>query len=220
MVETQTAILARWVRTLNAQKNHRSKQRDLPRLLALTDFDREVPARCYQRLPRGNGAVVIRSCQATMAERRREHIREAVYCRRHRLNFAISADFASAVLLGADGLHMPEWALSRYPHWPRRFKDSGGWVSAACHNKAALHRAARLGVDLVLISPFYPTDSHPDRAALSGAERMSLLKSAAALDVAAYALGGISARNLAFKDRPYLSGLAGISCFISGAGNW
>ena len=190
----------------------------MPGLLALTDLGRGVSARCYRGLPLGASAVMIRSYRKNAAERRHDHAREAAWCRRQHLRFAISADPASAVMLGADGLHMPEWALYRHPHWPRRFKEVGGWVSAACHNKAALHRAARLGVDLVLISPFYPTQSHPNRAALSQAERMYLLKSAAGLGIAAYALGGICARNLVFKERPYIGGLAGISCFLSEAG--
>ena len=187
----------------------------MPGLLALTDPGRGVSARCYRGLPRGGSAVIIRSYRNNAAERHRDPVREAAWCRRHRLAFAISADPASALLLGADGLHMPEWALYRHPHWPRRFKEAGGWVSAACHNKTALHRAARLGVDLVLISPFHPTHSHPNRAALSEADRMGLFKSAAELGIAAYALGGICANNLVFKERPYISGLAGISCFLS-----
>ena len=42
-------------------------------------------------------------------------------------------------------------------------------VSAAAHDEASARRAARAGVDLILLSPVFPTNSHPGRPALGPA---------------------------------------------------
>ncbi len=83
----------------------------------------------------------------------------------------------------------------------------GGLVAAAAHGPAGLYRARRAGADAALLSPVYPTASHP-RAPTLGPLRFAAWARRAPLPV--YALGGVTAvtaRRLAASNA---AGLAGI----------
>ncbi|MBX9635822.1 MAG: thiamine phosphate synthase, partial [Magnetospirillum sp.] len=82
-------------------------------------------------------------------------------------------------------------------------------LSVAAHSRAGLARAARLGADYALLSPVFPTASHPGAATI-GATRFALWARAARLPV--MALGGVtevSRRRLRFA-----TGFAAIGGFL------
>ena len=66
-----------------------------------------------------------------------------------------------------------------------------GFLSAAVHDRHELARAIRCGADAVLISPVWPTRSHPDSATL---DRKGFARLAAASSAKAIALGGVTDR--------------------------
>lgn len=88
--------------------------------------------------------------------------------------------------LGAGGLHLPERLLGR------RHGAGLGLITAAAHSEAAIRAAAHAGATAVLISPVFPTASHPGAATLGIVRFAKLARLARALGMAPYALGGVA----------------------------
>lgn len=117
----------------------------------------------------------------------------------------IAGDTELARDIDADGLHLPEYMLASPPNLA-----AFGLISAACHNRRALLRAERLGVDFALVSPVFETDSHPGAGCL-GIHRFARLIKGVKVPIAA--LGGIKASNAARLRPLNLMGIAAVSAF-------
>lgn len=158
----------------------------LPERLMLTDLARVPdPLACLDRLGPGGG-VVLRDQDAPERRRWAERLRVATQ-RRGQLLF-VANDPVMAEAVDADGLHLAERQVGRVSPW--------GLTSAACHSLQAIRRAERCGADMLLLSPVFPTASHPGAPSL-GLHRARALSLATALPT--YALGGVthgSARQL------------------------
>lgn len=132
-----------------------------------------------------------------------QRLRQTTWSRRQIL--LVAGDVALARAVQADGVHLPEYQLSRPK--PAGFR----FVTAACHTRMALRRAADLKVDLALVSPVFPTRSHTGARTL-GVHRFSRLIAGAGIPVAA--LGGVTPAT-AKKLRPLrLAGVAAIDGFL------
>lgn len=175
-----------------------------PAVVALmTDDDRlPDPRHAVARLPRGS-LLIVRS-------RDPKHLRRQVaallpVCRRRGLVLLVAGDGRLAHRARAGGVHLPEAAVRRCPRrpWPER----PGWlVSAAAHDRCAVHRATRAGVDLVLVSPVFPTDSHLTARPLGPLAFAAMCRQAR---VPVLALGGISPRTARRLAGSAAAGLAG-----------
>lgn len=176
----------------------------LPPRLLMTDAARVAePATDIARLKAGD-AVIMRDYGLP---ERAAHARALKrLCRQRGLLLLVAADARLARAIGADGLHLPE-SLVAAPGW-QRFKRPGWLVTAAAHSGAAIARAFSHGADAVLVSPVFPTASHPGGPAL-GLLRFARLARASRLPV--YALGGISAATLRRLNGLPIAGIAGIS---------
>ncbi len=118
--------------------------------------------------------------------------------------FLLAGDIALARQLRADGVHLPEYMLADKPKGLQTFS----LITAACHSVPALRRAERAGVSLAIVSPVFPTESHPGAKTL-GVPGLTRLQVRTKLPVAA--LGGVSMKN-ARQLRPLrLAAIAGIS---------
>ena len=84
----------------------------------------------------------------------------------------------------ADGMHLPERRAHETGHWRTHYPR---WLITA-----AAHGAKMPDADAVLLSPVFPTASHPGSSALSPV-RANII--AAQSQVPVYALGGVTARN-------------------------
>lgn len=126
-----------------------------------------------ERLPRGSG-VIFRHYALPPAERRALFARVAAVARRRRL-----------VLLraGADRLGRGEAGV----HGRR----GRGLVTWPVHSRAEAIAARRAGADALLVSPIFPTRSHPGARTL-GPVRLGLLIQGLGLPI--LALGGMDAR--------------------------
>ncbi len=161
-----------------------------------------APLAVAARLPRGSG-VIYRDYSAP--DRAAYAAELAKLARRRGLVLLIAGDAALARAVGASGWHLPEHRLGRRPPPP----PGGGLVTAAAHGRQAILRAARAGVDAVLLSPVFATRSHPAARAI-GPHRLARLLATAPLPV--YALGGIDAAH-ARRLPPGLAGLAALRAF-------
>lgn len=191
------ATLAKLARRLNSRSR-------LPPLILMTDAQRlPDPLPVAARLPPGC-AVLLRHYE--VVDRLELGRRMARLCRRRRLLLLVAGDVGLAAALRADGLHLPE-GLARSGAIAARLwtRKRGGLLTVAAHSRAALRRAAIQGADAALLSPVFPTASHPGAATL-GARRFTRLTRSAGLPV--YALGGVTAKRLAALRH---SGAAGVA---------
>ena len=187
--------------------SRRLKPRALPPLILMTDSGRLAePAALFDRLPAG-AAVLLRDYDAPDRAALAGALRAAT--RRHGLLLLVGGDWRLAARVDADGLHLPEW-LARSGH--RFDRARPGWlITAAAHSRAALVAAARAGADAALLSPVFPTRSHPDARPL-GPVRFAALIHGAPLPV--YALGGIDGDARRRLSACGMAGFAGISGLV------
>ena len=161
-----------------------------------------------RQLPAGS-AVIVRHRDA----RHRERLVRALIatCRPQRIRVIVADDVKLAMRTGADGVHLPE----------RRMAQARGvgaarsrWIiTTSAHGCAGLARAQRLPIDVVLVSPFMPTRSHPGASVL-GAVGLASLVSGCRIPV--FALGGIDATNVVRLTPARVRGIALIRGWVEG----
>ena len=171
----------------------------LPDLWLLSDERNDaVLEQALRRLPRGSG-FIYRHYHLPPGERiaRWAALLRLARARGHR---AILADSAlTAREWGADGVYGAPRAL--YP-------TSGLLTLATAHSLRELAEANRARADAVLLSPAFPTRSHPGAQAL-GPLRFRLLASHAAMPV--IALGGLTPRTAHRLRWPRWAAIDGLS---------
>ncbi|MFC3674403.1 thiamine phosphate synthase [Ferrovibrio xuzhouensis] len=204
----------RTLATRTPGRKPRNLPQELPALLLLTDSRRlPDPLPAAARLPRGSG-VILRHYEWPRAQRLALAIELARLCRRRGLLLLVAGDAGLALAAGAAGVHLPE-GLGHLAAGLRRQRR--GWiVTQAAHGAGAVARAARIGTarngaDAVLVSPVFPTASHPGAAGLGVVRFAALAMQAARNGLAVYALGGVTAANARRLCGIPLAGLAGIS---------
>jgi thiamine-phosphate pyrophosphorylase len=131
-------------------------------------------------LPRGSGLIY-----------RHYHLPGPERLARFRALRRVARRFGHVVVLADSALTAREWGADGIygaPRslWPRR---AGLIHLATAHDLAELGLAARLGADAALLSPVFPTATHPGGATL-GQVRFRMLARQAALPV--IALGGMN----------------------------
>jgi thiamine-phosphate pyrophosphorylase len=129
--------------------------------------------------------------------------------RARRLALVVAGDGRLALALGA-GLHVPDRYACRGLLAFLVARRQGALLSVAAHGRAGLARARRVRAGVVLLSPAFPTASHPGAPAL-GPLRWAALAARAPGGVAVVALGGIRPDSAARLPRPRLAGLAAVA---------
>jgi thiamine-phosphate pyrophosphorylase len=183
-------------------------EKALPPLLFFTDPLRTPdPERALARLPRG-AAIIYRAFGAVDAIPVGRRL--AILSRRRGVLFFVGASIPLAIALHADGLHLPQRLARRagdIRRLSRRFM-----ITAAAHDFPAALRARRSGVDAVVVSAVFPSES-PSAGKPIGPRRFATI--VRRLDLAVYGLGGIDARTIR---RLGLTGAAGVAA-VGGVAN-
>jgi thiamine-phosphate pyrophosphorylase len=131
--------------------------------------------------------------------------------RRRGLAFFVGADSRLAAQLGADGLHLPERAAGRRGYnliLRRRF-----WLSAAAHDEPAVLRARAAGVEAVIISAVFSSES-PSAGRPMGV--FAFMRLARRAGLPAYALGGVNRRTINHLKGAGATGVAAVSAGAGG----
>jgi len=165
-----------------------SRHADLPKRIALTDERRGgSPFEQLERLG-PTDAIILRHYDTPSRARAdlAKKLRLASVSQGVRL--LIAGDQRLAHHVKADGLHLPRWLVKRGYDWRRRVQP-GFVITAAAHNEAELIAAAQSGVDAALLSPVFPTASHPEANALGPVKFATL---AGRVPIPVYALGGVT----------------------------
>ena len=179
----------------------------LPPLILMTDRERLAnPIPVVETLPRGS-AIILRHYGDP--GRNALALELAAVCRKRGLRLLIADDARLASRVRAHGVHLPETRTRTVRSGGRLFRRPGWLVTAAAHSPRAVRRAAQAGVDAVLLSPVFPTKSHPGAAPI-GPLRFAAWVRHSPLPV--YALGGVSvasARRLASSGAVGFAGIGG-----------
>ncbi len=188
--------------------------RALPRLVLVSDPVRlPDPSAAAARLPRGAAVLARGATAAVLSDLAR-------LARRRGLVLLVGGEERQALRLRA-GLHLPDRApaYGLLPFLLARRRSPGGpnrlVLSLAVHGRAGIARARRLGADLALLSPAFPTASHPGAPALGPLRWAGL---AARLGGRAVALGGVAAGTagrLPHRGKGRAAGLAAIAGLVA-----
>jgi thiamine-phosphate pyrophosphorylase len=179
----------------------------VPALWLLSDARRlPDPRGAAMRLPPGAAVLARDLAPALLAAL-------STLARRRRLVLLVAGDGRAALALRA-GLHLPDRRPCRdmLPALMARRGKRGPLLSVAAHGLAGLARARRLRADAVILSPVFPTASHPGAQAL-GPLRWAALARRAGRPV--IALGGMSASS-SRRLPPLAAGWAAIEGLSSG----
>jgi len=169
------------------------RQRPLPQLWLLSDARNDaLLARALARLPRGS-ALVFRHYHLPAPERRARFARLQRQCR---------ARGIALVLAGGDG-----WRADGVYNVNRR-RRRGALHLASAHSARQIARASLTGADAVLLSPVFPTRSHPGAPVL-GPMRFRLLARLSPVPV--IALGGMDRRGARALRWPRWAAIDGLS---------
>lgn len=198
-------------------RNALSVKLGLPGLIAMTDASRAPdPFEILERLPQ-EAMLVWRIHETDIP--RAECLKLARAARMQHCRLLVTGSLRRASLPGIGGMHLAERVLTT-PYTDGfatrlRWLRPGFIVTAATHSQRAIVAAARAGVDAVLISPVFPTKSHPGAAVLGVTRFAHLAHFAASLGLAAYALGGVVDKEKMRRLRHSgAKGIAGIGFFI------
>jgi len=195
---------------LVARKNPYKKS--LPPLIGMTDPARLAdPQKLLHRLPKGS-ALIWRLFGATPSREEMNALARMAAGRECLLLIAGHGRRSRPLL--AHGIHLPERALLQSSFGKRTRPNL--LVTAAAHSERTLMAAKRAGVDAVLISPVFATESHARAKPLGVMRFAALARRARELGLGVYALGGISpATQKRLRGIP-MDGIAGIG-FLSDA---
>ncbi|WP_323760802.1 thiamine phosphate synthase [Maricaulis sp.] len=180
----------------------------LPPLLVLTDPKRlPDPVALAGALPPGSGLVYRHFGH---------HDRQAIACaavaiaRERGVTVLVSSDLDLAMGSGAAGVHWPERMIGEAGR--ARARGCRLLFSAAAHAPSTLSRADRAGLDAVLVSTVFASQSPTARRAM-GPMALSAWVRRTALPV--YALGGINHMNALRLSGLGISGVAVVSAIRS-----
>ncbi len=166
----------------------------LPCIYAITDLTRYARADMLHRLESalqaGLRLVQVRAKNLSRSGYRDFAAEVISLCRAHDAAALVNAGPQLARRLGAAGVHLDSQSLSKLT---RRPLDSSHWVAASCHDEREIRRAAKLGVDFIVVSPVRTTPSHP-QACVLGWKRFATLCEEATMPV--FALGGMRPEDL------------------------
>lgn len=179
--------------------------RPLPPLLFFTDPTRTPePWRTAERLPEG-AAVVYRSFGAPDAETVARRLRTVTAARGVRL--LIGLDAALAERVEADGVHLPERALTEaaavraaHPDW---------LLTGAVHSQAAAELAP-VDLDALILSPVFPAGGASAAKPALGVQAFAFAAAGRASRRQIYALGGITVATVGDLAGTGACGIAGV----------
>jgi len=190
-----------------ANLKRRAKSAALPAVWLMSDETRlPDPVSALAGLPRGS-AVILRHYGSH--DRVALAHRLARACRKLGMRLIVAGDWRLAAQVDAAGLHLAEHAARRGAApgarlWLRR---KARVLSVAAHGPAGIAYAEKCGAAAVLLSPLFPTASHPGRQPLAQTRVAAITRTS---PVPVIGLGGITAHTVARLSQSGCAGIAGI----------
>jgi len=188
----------------NSQTHMNQTHMNMPRRIFMTDEYRDCLEPNWNKLAIGDAIIFRHYGHAQRGALAQSLAKKA---KTHGLLFFVAGDPYLAKRVHADGLHLPGHMLKGgHPTLPQHMI-----ITAAVHDMRALGQAKRRGVDGIIISPVFPTASHPEAQPLG---LHILARMADLTSLPTYALGGVTEKNCAHMIAARrIYGVAGISTF-------
>ncbi len=155
--------------------------------------------RALSRLPRGSGFIY-----------RHYHLDDPYRWARFRVLRRVARGCGHAVILADSALTAAEWGADGIYGHPRSLcpRRSGMLHLATAHDLQEIGLANALGADAVLLSPVFPTRSHPGGAALGAARFRLLARHSHAPVIALGGMNAVNARALQWQRWAAIDGLS------------
>jgi thiamine-phosphate pyrophosphorylase len=180
-----------------------SNLRFLPSLILMSDDVRlPDPGPSIRALPEGS-AIIFRHYNDPRKEELAAKYRQIA--KDHKIIFLLAGDPRSPTQAKPDGYHLPEHLLDLAQDL--RATQPNIVLTAAAHSNEAVTKAALAGVDAVLLSPLFATESHVDAKPLGPHLAREIAKNAT---IPVYGLGGINAQTAPLLIESHLAGFAAI----------
>ncbi len=187
------------------------RQRYLPAVFLMTDEARlPRPETTLSTLPRGAGVIFRHYADP---DRQNIGIRLSRICRARGLRLLVGGSWQLAAQVGAHGLHLPTHmaAAGLAPAARLWLRQRKGLLTVAAHGSNDLRQARKIGAAAALLSPIFPTASHPGQRPLGPMRCAAMVRDTT---VAVIALGGVTAKTINALRGTGCRGIAGIS-FVS-----
>ena len=160
-------------------------------------------------------AIIFREYNLSEQKRQELAVKIQKICKKFNHKLIIGKDFNLAKKIRADGYHFSDQdfanikshdsSLINYKKTRRNFI-----TSLACHDLNCTKKAEKTNVDLIFLSPIFPTKSHPN-AKTKGL--FDLVRASNLTSNPVFALGGINEQNLKQVEKLNIAGFAGIEIF-------
>lgn len=200
--------MSRTVSELAQQLNRlNARDKNFPSLILMTDSKRKQDfAKIIPKLP-AHSLIIIRHFSAKEKYNLFKKIK--YISRKFKVKLSVSDDMKFALRHNLDGVHFPEKTTKKTAACGKiKRAKPDMFLTSACHSKTALIAAQKLKLDAVLISPVFPTYSHPFAISIyvKGFQRISRRS-----QIKCYALGGINTKTTQKLLSTRACGVAGVS---------
>ena len=180
---------------LEYSKEIRSKDNKLPKVIIIFDdesFDKKKLLKL--KIPK-KSAFLLRSYET---KKRKKIAKQLLnFCKMKKIKLLIGSDIKLAEDINADGIHFPEYMVKKNKiNWTyiKNVKSNKKWIiTTAAHNIQSLKKAEELNIDAALLSPVFPSKSHPNNKSLGLNKFLKIVKKT---KLPIYALGGINIKNV------------------------
>ena len=180
---------------LEYSKEIRSKDNKLPKVIIIFDdelFDKKKLLKL--KIPK-KSAILLRSYET---KKRKKIAKQLLnFCKMKKIKLLIGSDIKLAEDINADGIHFPEYMVKKNKiNWTyiKNVKSNKKWIiTTAVHNIQSLKKAEELNIDAALLSPVFPSKSHPNNKSLGLNKFLKIVKKT---KLPIYALGGINIKNV------------------------
>ena len=180
---------------LDYSKKVKVKNKKLPRIIIVFN-EKEFNKNFFLKLKIPNGAAIL--LRSYKIKGRKKIAKQLLkFCKIKKLKLLISEDIKLARDINADGVHFPTYMVKKdIINWSliNKIKIKNNLIiTTAIHNSKELENAQLFDFDAGLLSPVFPSKSHPNGKSL-GIRKFSKLVDKSDLPI--YALGGINAKNI------------------------
>lgn len=198
---------------ISIELNEQSGHVNSPCLIFITDNEAQpCPEEVIDKLPK-KSMVILRDYDY---ENRYELGKALRYiCRTKEIKFLVAGDLTLALMLEADGIHIPEPMMNEVPQIKKDHPEF--IISISCHNEASLKQAVKFEDDLIILAPVFPTKSHPetydDPSLTLGPDKVQELCTRYIAPI--YALGGVNVETALHLQNTGVAGIAAIRGFLN-----
>lgn len=143
---------------ISKELNRISRFKGMPRLIFMTDnVVRPHPEEVIDQMPKGS-MVILRDYD----DENRYDLAQALsyICKSKEIKFLVAGDLTLALMVDADGVHLPEFMMDEVINIQRDHSDL--IITVAAHSSKALEKADQYNVYAALLAPIFPTKSHPE----------------------------------------------------------